>query len=252
MEQHSSLEIKLSHTDRTYRSNEKVEGFIIINAFKGWNHHGISLIAEGYAHSTHSSKGLSVDSKSLQLLKLEMDICPSGKFSDGIVEIPFSFPLVAVPGQNLLETYRGIYISISYMIFVNCDRGVMKKSLKAETEILVEVPSILTQNNFSPHEFAISPTTLENVDSKFLSTIPDFKITGKMHKTKCLISQPLTGEFNVEVSIASIRSVELQLVRVETVLSDGKETKEASEIQNIQIGDGNICRWSFNEYFLYI
>lgn len=241
--EHSSIEIKLSRSDKTYRSNEKVEGFVIIYAYKGWSHSGVTLVAEGFAHTTHSPKGLSVDCKSLQLLKLELDIFPTGKFNDGLIEIPFSFPLVSVPGQILLETYRGIYISVSYMIYATCDRGVMKKSLKAETELLVEVTSITAQTNFSPQEFSISPASLENVRSDLLATIPEFKITGKMHKTKCLINQPFTGEFNVEISLAPIRSVELQLVRVETVLTDGKETKDASEIQNIQIGDGNICRF---------
>ena len=41
----------------------------------------------------------------------------------------------------------------------------------------------------------------------------------------------------------AIRSLELQLVRIETIQIDSTRTiKEASEIQNIQIGDGNICR----------
>lgn len=63
-----------------------------------------------------------------------------------------------------------------------------------------------------------------------------------MHKSKCPISQPLTGEVVIELSASPIRSVELQLVRVESVNVEGQSTKEATEIQNIQIGDGNITR----------
>lgn len=46
----------------------------------------------------------------------------------------------------------------------------------------------------------------------------------------------------IEDAAAPIRSIELQLVRVETVCAEGKTVKEATEIQNIQIGDGNICK----------
>jgi len=46
----------------------------------------------------------------------------------------------------------------------------------------------------------------------------------------------------VERAEAPIKSVELQLVRIESVTAEGKTTKEATEIQTIQIGDGNICR----------
>ena len=67
-------------------------------------------------------------------------------------------------------------------------------------------------------------------------------LIGKLHKSKCPISQPLTGEVVVELSQSPIRSVELQLVRVESVNVEGQSTKEATEIQNIQIGDGNITR----------
>lgn len=52
----------------------------------------------------------------------------------------------------------------------------------------------------------------------------------------------LLGEVIIEKSDAAIRSLELQLVRVETVEMDGATTKEATEVQNIQIGEGNICR----------
>jgi hypothetical protein len=38
---------------------------------------------------------------------------------------------------------------------------------------------------------------------------------------------------------AVIRSVEIQLVRIETVGQDSAFTKEATEVQNIQIADGD-------------
>jgi len=42
--------------------------------------------------------------------------------------------------------------------------------------------------------------------------------------------------------VAPIRSLELQLVRVETVGEGKNAPREATEIQNIQIGEGNVVR----------
>ena len=58
-----------------------------------------------------------------------------------------------------------------------------------------------------------------------------------------------TGAFTgvlllLQVSAATVKSIELQLVRVETVKhpDSGKIAREATEIQNIQIGDGDVTR----------
>ncbi|GIY00746.1 vacuolar protein sorting-associated protein 26C [Caerostris extrusa] len=56
-----------------------------------------------------------------------------------------------------------------------------------------------------------------------------------MHK---IIGQMLC----IEKCDASIRSVELQLVRVETCGCSEGYSRDATEIQNIQIGEGDVCR----------
>ena len=43
-----------------------------------------------------------------------------------------------------------------------------------------------------------------------------FLIRGNLDATNCVITQPLTGELLVESSDVAIKSMELQLVRVET------------------------------------
>ena len=245
MIEHSGIELKLRRIDKTYRLNQLVDGLVEVQVHKGWAHNGISLLAEGVMTSTVSSD---TENKTLQILKLAYSVCPPGKFNDGIVKVPFSFTLSPLPGQVLYETYRGIHVSVTYTISVICDRGVLKKALKTEVEFIVEVvtPSINPAMKIpTPRSFSVSPITLEHINKDVLLTIPDFKITGTLHKSNCLINEPFTGEFNVEVSVAAIRSVELQLVRVESVRStDGRNTliEEASEIMRIQIAEGNICR----------
>lgn len=129
------------------------------------------------------------------ILKHAQEVCSAGKFADGVTEIPFEFPVRAVAGQELLESYHGVYASILYMLSVTCERGVMKKDLRKDIEFLIEIP----QNNSSaaqeasPVQFNISPDSLENVSAQVLATIPKFRISGKMHKTKCPVNLPLTG-----------------------------------------------------------
>jgi hypothetical protein len=246
-EKSSSIEVKLSRMDRVYRQKDRIEGTVIVNAFKGWTHTGINMVVEGMIHLNLAGRGVSaaVDTvnKPIEILHIEKEVSPAGKFGEGVVEIPFDFAMKAVEGQNLIESYHGVYISILYTIVVTCERGFMQKALKKELEFIVEIPSSSAAIEPLAVPFDISPESLEKVSAHVLATIPRFKITGKLNKSKCPITQPLTGEVVVELSQEPIRSIELQLVRVETVVgSSGWTLREATEIQNIQIGDGNVSR----------
>ena len=66
----------------------------------------------------------------------------------------------------------------------------------------------------------------------------------QLHRQSCPINLPFTGEFVVEESAAAVKSIELQLVRSETVRhpESGNTAKEATEIQNIQIAEGDVTR----------
>lgn len=48
------------------------------------------------------------------------------------------------------------------------------------------------------------------------TSLPKFLIKGHLDATSCAITRPLTGELVVERSEVPIKSIELQLVRVET------------------------------------
>lgn len=57
-----------------------------------------------------------------------------------------------------------------------------------------------------------------------------------------ILLQALTGQVIVENSEIPIKSIELQLVRVETCGCAEGYAKDATEIQNIQIADGDVAR----------
>ena len=72
--------------------------------------------------------------------------------------------------------------------------------------------------------------------------MPDFAVEGKLHTSICSITKPFTGEIVLKMSEAAIKSIELQLVRVETCGCLEGYAKDATEIQNIQIAEGDVCR----------
>ena len=46
--------------------------------------------------------------------------------------------------------------------------------------------------------------------------VPGFRVSGKLYTATCQITMPFTGEVTVENADLKIKSIELQLVRVET------------------------------------
>ena len=240
----SSIDIKVKRLDRVFRIGDSVEGTVTVHAKDGWSHKGVNLIAEGLVHLTSSGRGqgdINALGKPLCIFRHDIEIASSGKFADGSTEIPFDFILRGTEVQPLMESYHGVYISVIYSIQVGCDRNFLKKSLYREIEFIVEIASSKIGDP-SPLVFNISPENFANIDPKELANIPNFKVSGRLHRTFCLINQPFTGEVIIQEAGASIRSLELQLVRVETIIFDGAATREATEIQNIQIGEGNVCR----------
>lgn len=222
---------------------------MVVNAYKGWAHQGVKMSIEGSVLTNSVNTGIGIidslasSTRPFPIVREEINISPPGNMPNGVTEIPFQFVAIGSGGQSLLESYHGVFINVVYVIKVNCDRGVMKKDVSKEIEYIIEVPMKKNMDQ-EPGEFEISPDVLENVGNLDPSSFPKFKILGKVHRYNCPISQPFTGEIVVEQSDAAIRSMELQLVRLETILGDGHSVvlKEATEVQLIQIADGDVCR----------
>lgn len=107
----------------------------------------------------------------------------------GFCLLPFpAYPLVLVVlvlcvPQKLVETYHGVYVTITYMLTCTLQRRGFSKSLTTELEFIVEVPvrqcvrtrrcdstSLFALRHQSPEalpkepvDFTISPESLENV-----------------------------------------------------------------------------------------
>ncbi|XP_071286239.1 vacuolar protein sorting-associated protein 26C isoform X3 [Agelaius tricolor] len=201
--------------------------------------------------------------KPIQIINSTIEMVKPGKLPSGKTEIPFEFPLQMKGNKVLYETYHGVFVNIQYTLRCDMRRSLLAKDLTKTCEFIVHSLSQKGKLLPSPVDFTITPETLQNVKER--ASLPKFLIRGHLNSTNCVITQPLTGELVVESAEAAVKSIELQLVRVETCgeplgrhqpagtpssLLDGSGqpgcaegyARDATEIQNIQIADGDVCR----------
>uniref|UniRef100_A0A8D2DFU0 Vacuolar protein sorting-associated protein 26C n=1 Tax=Sciurus vulgaris TaxID=55149 RepID=A0A8D2DFU0_SCIVU len=215
----TSLDIKIKRANKVYHAGEMLSGVVVISSKDSVQHQGVSLTMEGTVNLQLSTKSVGVfeafynSVKPIQIINSTIEMVKPGKFPSGKTEIPFEFPLYVKGNRVLHETYHGVFVNIQPQ------KGMLTPS---------------------PVDFTVTPETLQNVKERAL--LPKFLIRGHLNSTTCVITQPLTGELVVEHSDAAIRSIELQLVRVETCGCAEGYARDATEIQNIQIADGDVCR----------
>jgi hypothetical protein len=90
-----------------------------------------------------------------------------------------------------------------------------------------------------PYAFEIKPQSLEKI--KIVQKIPNFHFICQIDNTNCDLNYPFNGSITVKESEITIKSIELQFIRSEVVmLPNGESLNEVSEIQNLQIGDGDV------------
>ncbi|XP_075767956.1 vacuolar protein sorting-associated protein 26C isoform X4 [Pelodiscus sinensis] len=178
--------------------------------------------------------------KPIQVINSTIEMVKPGKLPSGKTEIPFEFPLHMKGNKVLYETYHGVFVNIQYTLRCDMRRSLLAKDLTKTCEFIVHSAPQKGKLMPSPVDFTITPETLQNVKER--ASLPKFLIKGHLNSTNCIITQPLTGELVVENAEAAVKSIELQLVRVETCGCAEGYARDATEIQNIQIADGDVCR----------
>lgn len=242
-----SLDIKLKKASKMYKEGEVIKGVVLVNTKNDLSHSGLTLTMEGSVNLQLSAKSVGVfeafynSLKPIQLVQYNLDLAKPGKFPHGTTEIPFEMPLRAKGGtsRKLYETYHGVFINIMYTLKADMKRSLLNKDLQKVSEFIVEFTSG-EKIEEKPVDFTSSPESLENVKKQM--NVPDFLIRGKIASVNCCIAQPFSGEVVVVKSSTPIRSIELQLVRVETCGCAEGFARDPTEIQNIQLADGDVCR----------
>lgn len=242
-----NIDIKLKRASKIYHEGEVVAGLILLKTNSDVKHDGIFLTMEGSVNLQLSSKNVGIfeafynSVKPIQLVQYTLDVVPSGKIPSGKTEIPFELPLKPRGSKSLYETYHGVFVNIQYLIRCDIKRSFLAKDVSKSLEFIVEDKSStkVEKEHSKIVFFKIMPESLQNARDR--NNVPRFCISGRLDSLHCKISEPLTGEVVIEHCEAVIKSIELQLVRVETCGCAEGYSRDATEIQNIQIGEGNAC-----------
>ncbi|CAH1797418.1 unnamed protein product [Owenia fusiformis] len=247
----ASLDIILKKVNKTYREGEVVSGVVVVHSKDTLHHQGITLLCDGSVSLQLSAKSVGLfeafynSLKPIQLLSYTLEVAKPGKLPAGKTEIPFEVPLKAKGNKTLYETYHGVFVNIQYLVRVDMKRSLLNKDLSKQTEFIVEYKeqkSASSADAVKPVPFTVTPETLQNVKENSKQNVPKFCVKGKLNSSTCCLTKPFTGELVVASSEVAIKSIEMQLVRVETCGCAEGYAKDATEIQNIQIADGDVCR----------
>lgn len=88
--------------------------------------------------------------------------------------------------------------------------------------------------------FTVKPQGL--ISNNVGTRLPNFRITGMLGSDICMMNEELGGYFIIEECESPIKSIDLQLVRMESLENKYGRFSEATEIQLIQIGEGDVGR----------
>jgi hypothetical protein len=212
--EHSSLQIRVDRVDRVYRPGEVVAGTVVARVRKGWRHQGVGLRALGAVEIAHHLPPR-------PFMNVSSVLTPPGHFSDGEHALRFEMELRPCEGAELLESYHGS-ANVAYTLICTCRRGPLRPALEARGEIFVEVPSPGPPPEPAPTTFTVAREKLQ--------------VSGKVD-TRCSLDRPFTGELRVDECVERIRSIDIALMRRETVSG---VLGRAAEVRRTQIVDGDV------------
>lgn len=140
-----TIEVRLSRPDRTYSAGETVSGVVILNSPAPVAHNGLIVKVSGVVYPTLDPRttglleALYSSLKPIEILSNTVELFGPGKLPGG-VGFPFEFPVEALPGKSLTETYHGVYVTVKYTVTAELSRGRMQPPLENRVELIVEVP----------------------------------------------------------------------------------------------------------------
>ncbi|CAD8044903.1 unnamed protein product [Paramecium primaurelia] len=161
---------------------------------------------------------------------------------------PFKYQLTPYQDRKILETYVGVYVAIQYSIETELT---LSNGLKVTSTIpyFVYVPGqgsdrIKPTDKYPRVEhFLITPDKLlGNSSTMNKSQNAKFRINGLIDTSICQFQEDFHGSLIIEECDSEIRTIDLQLIRVEKLENNLGKISEATEIQLIQIVEGNATR----------
>jgi hypothetical protein len=125
-----------------------VSGTIAVTSKGSLSHQGITLSMEGNVQLQLSAKSVGLfeafynSIKPVDLLSYNVEVAKPGKLPNGTTELPFEIKLEPFNGQQLFETYHGVFVNVQYVLKCEMKRGMLAKDSQTQLEFIVEVPVI--------------------------------------------------------------------------------------------------------------
>ncbi|XP_041968870.1 vacuolar protein sorting-associated protein 26C isoform X2 [Aricia agestis] len=245
-----TLNINLKRASKIYHEGETIAGVVVVDSSADVRHEGLTLTMEGSVNLQLSTKTIGIfeafsnSIKPITLINTTLELAPAGKIPAGVTEIPFEIPLVSrsnASGLALLETYHGVFVNVMYNLKCCMKRSFLNKPLNTTCQFFVQYKH-QDSAPIKPVRCEINPTTVRGGANGGGSRMPAFHIYAELDSIVCPLDKPLTGKLRVDECSVGIKSIELQLVRVETCGCAEGYSKDATEIQNIQVGEGDVRR----------
>ena len=244
------LNLSLESLNKCYYAGDLIQGTIlIINKSKADMKYKLSVKVVGY-YSFNNIKENPPRKKAVQFYKKSLTILPDGYSSIGANnQYHFKFPLTSDSCQEnfafLYESYKGATVNVTYDIYAEAD-AMGKMFASNKRSIIVMVPGQGINSQFGrkrvSYQFTLTPDKIQNVQID-KNRVPNFNIECYLENINSCIDKPFNGFITIKECSVDIKSIELQFLRNEKVLyPEFKGISETSEIQNLQIGDGDVVR----------
>ena len=248
-----AIEIRLDRVGAVFRAGETVTGVLLATTEKATSHNGISLVAEGMITVQPSTRSQGIfealyeQLKPIEMLQVPIQLAKKGDLPAGETEIPFSFILAAnnraVP---LVETYNGVYICSTYVITATVEKTFSKIQAKpVRLNVWCPGQAMPTPEQLAGDkgiDFALNTASVRAGRKYNGPVIPQFDVVGHLDRFYNDIDVPLSGWICIRECDVPLVSVEIQLIRSEYCATTETSGKESTEVQNIQVGDGDVLR----------
>ncbi|ORC90835.1 uncharacterized protein TM35_000072590 [Trypanosoma theileri] len=252
------LSVQLDRVGATYTAGEKVTGCVVVNYAMASTFLSIDLTVLGTLTIASTIDGCSdmvgfsetLNLKPMVLMNLRISLHSKGHILPaGKTELPFLFEIKASnPNIPLIETYNGVCISCSYTLIATA-RGIIGKSTSDPLQLLVIVPGqgIPSPDLLKEDKGTYFELNEESIEKKHHHLISqkchlNFLLEGFFERYYNDIDIPLSGWIVVRRCNVRILSIELQLLRVEHAATSEKIAHKATEVQSIQVADGDVSR----------
>ncbi len=239
------LQIILENFNKTYSVGDSITGTIQIKNRRNDLKYNLIIYLQGtYILSNRKSQPPTKIKKTF--LQKDLKIISEGTLekSNNPSSIYFKFPLIPESNDNYYESYHGVVISIIYEL--SCNLQVINSNENYNSEkvkININVPGMGINSNFGcklvPYYFNLNNKNMENNQLQNKS-LPDFNIECFINNINCNFDKPFDGYIIIHNCNVEIKSIELQFLRHEEAEISGSKINETTEIQNLQIGDGDV------------